>query len=53
MILQEQQLGHIKGICITKHCPTITHSQFVDDIVLYGEATIQEIQVYNAILKGQ
>ena len=51
-ITMEHQWANIKGIRITRHYPPITHSQFADDIVLYGEATYQEIQSFNTILKN-
>ena len=50
LILNEQQKGNIKGIRITKHCPPMTHSQFADDTVVFGELSALEIQSILAVL---
>ena len=32
LIVNEQKLGHLHGIKITRHCSPITHSQFAHDL---------------------
>uniref|UniRef100_A0A803QGH5 Reverse transcriptase domain-containing protein n=1 Tax=Cannabis sativa TaxID=3483 RepID=A0A803QGH5_CANSA len=38
--------GKIRGMKVTRTAPSITHLMFVDDVILFGQATIKEAQAF-------
>ena len=44
--------GKIHGVSICRKAPTISHLLFVDDSLLFYEASKNEVQVINEVLKG-
>eukprot|EP00253_Pinus_taeda_P034939 PITA_34939 len=49
-IKKERETGKIKGLKIWGHNLCLTHQQFVDDIMLFGEPTVKEVKHLRKIL---
>eukprot|EP00253_Pinus_taeda_P011982 PITA_11982 len=49
-IKQEQSVNRIKGLKIWGNNLPLTHQQFVDDIMLFGEPTVREVRQLRRIL---
>lgn len=45
-----QRRGTIRGIRLARSAPIITHAMYADDLVLMGEATVQEVNELKRIL---
>lgn len=46
-----QDLGKISGVKITSNLPSVTHQQFADNTLLFGESSLQEARNFNLILE--
>jgi hypothetical protein len=42
----------IRGLTAASQAPMVSHSQFVDDILIMGEVTLKEIRAVKKVLKG-
>eukprot|EP00253_Pinus_taeda_P013029 PITA_13029 len=49
-IKRERESGKIKGLKLWGHNLCLTHQQFVDDIMLFGEPTVKEVKHLRKIL---
>lgn len=50
LILQAVDNGDWKALRVGRHGPTVSHLMFVDDILLFGEASNKQIIYVNKIL---
>jgi hypothetical protein len=46
-----QNQGELKGLTLTAETPTITHSMYADDLVLFGLAEEKEVKALGEIMK--
>eukprot|EP00253_Pinus_taeda_P002684 PITA_02684 len=51
-IMQDKNLGKIKGLQLIKNGQTMTHQKFVDDTMLHGIPTVKEASLYKQILNN-
>lgn len=49
---QESRTGGLKGIRLWGADLIITHQQFVDDLMLFGEASLREVRGFKRVLEG-
>ena len=50
LMFHEASLGHIKGLKISKNNPAIHHLLFVDDLIIFGQASLAEVVSINSCL---
>jgi hypothetical protein len=50
LIHHQESIGLLKGMKIGKHCPPITHSLFVDDLVIFAKSTSTETHTIKSCL---
>lgn len=42
LLNREVERNNLKGISIKRGCPGVTHLLFADDLIVFGEASVEE-----------
>jgi hypothetical protein len=50
LVFKEQRKGSIKGLQIARNCSAIHHLLFVDDLLMFGKATLSEASCFRSYL---